>query len=496
MVRGVNLYLLGLIFFQLSSFGVGAMDSTDKVLRVFFPFKVLRTDAKLLDPSNTASVYEYYLLENLGVGLLRDDVSDLRGYSGLLATHWEQVSAKHWSFTLRKNLKWSDGSELSPDQILTHFQGLKNRQSRHLVNFQHLDRVSLGESGKTIHFRFKSATNQSFLHELALADAVLVHPDNLTKDWRKTSGHYSVESFDSNAKKLVLAANSFCPGYQSGGPRRVELFDVSSPAESSDLFEKVVTDIYSIPSLPFTPESKSLVARAKGRLLGQPNLIYFWKFNPINPLTTNLDARRELASLISETFRDFKSGEEAGYYSQLVSPGYSGALSKFDVPNTKTSVLKGKTILLRFRPPFEYLTNELNVLRSGALKRGITLKLAFDAFTPGEVADPDEFARVQGFKGNQKDAVGSWSFLFTAGKGDLGPFREQGKPLLNKVLEADSDDLKSQHLKTLHQFTLENAFAVPFLNHREQILISDRVDLKRWNRFDLRLRFYDVLWIK
>ena len=49
-----------------------------RVLRVEFWMGSLKKTGELLDPKNLETVYEYYLLENLAVGLVRDDIEDPR----------------------------------------------------------------------------------------------------------------------------------------------------------------------------------------------------------------------------------------------------------------------------------------------------------------------------------------------------------------------------------------------------------------------------------
>ncbi len=471
---------------------VGNSPKDSKILRCVFPFKHLKKDPTLIDPANTVSIYEYYLLENLGVGLIRDDVSDPRGYKGVLSSHWEQVSPTHWSFTLREGIKWSDGTDITPHEVVERFQTLKTTKSRHLLNLSRLKKVEFDPKSNSVNFYFRESTNDSFLHELSLADAVLVSPRNLTQDWKVTSGPYFVSKYITDAKTLELTANSFSPLASAESPGKVLLFDLPE-SSTSELFKTIDADIYSIAVLPFSKERKDLIARAPSHTFGQPTLIYYWEFNPENPLTKDLSARKELASLTAEVFKSFSVGKDVAYYSQLVSKGYSGVLDSFEVKGTDTNRLQGQEILLRFRPPFKYLTTEIEELKAAAVKRGIKLVVAFDAFTPEEKADTREFARLQGFKGNQKDSVGSWSFLFS-GKGALSPFKEPSEKYLNEVLDSVADAQKSQALLKLHRFVLENAFVVPFLVQTEHIMTSKRINLTRWNPFDLRLRFYDVAW--
>ena len=73
----------------------------ENVLHTIFPVGTLKPDGTLLDPANTDSVWHYYLLENLAVGLVRDDVRAPTGFQGVLVSGWAQSSPTQWRFELR-----------------------------------------------------------------------------------------------------------------------------------------------------------------------------------------------------------------------------------------------------------------------------------------------------------------------------------------------------------------------------------------------------------
>ena len=56
------------------------------------------------------------------------------------------------------------------------------------------------------------------------------------------------------------------------------------------------------------------------------------------------------------------------------------------------------------------------------------------------------------------------------------------------------DDRRTAKIQALHRQVLDEAYGVPFWMEAPAILASNRVGLSNVNRFDLRLRFYDILW--
>jgi MarR-like DNA-binding transcriptional regulator SgrR of sgrS sRNA len=192
--------------------------SDRRELNVIFPLRVLRPDSKLLNPQNTETTYEYYLLENLGAGLVRDEVDSANGYRGLIAESWVQVDPRTWVFTIRKDFRWSDGSTLTGEQLVAHFEELKRRRGRHLVNLARLAKAQFDRSKRALTLRFSQKTNESVLHELSLADAGVIHPRG---DWTITSGPYVVKEYRPKERVLRLVANTYSPLLPETAPRTI-----------------------------------------------------------------------------------------------------------------------------------------------------------------------------------------------------------------------------------------------------------------------------------
>jgi len=137
----------------------------------------------IVDPTKTDTIAEFYLLENLAIGLVRDDIRELSGYRGALARSWKQTDTVTWVFKLREDLRWSDGSPIGLEYIRDYYQNLSRKETRHLVGMRRLKEALLNKSTGELTFHFDGKTNDSIIHELSLADATLLHPTNLEGDW-------------------------------------------------------------------------------------------------------------------------------------------------------------------------------------------------------------------------------------------------------------------------------------------------------------------------
>jgi len=72
-------------------------------------------------------------------------------------------------------------------------------------------------------------------------------------------------------------------------------------------------------------------------------------------------------------------------------------------------------------------------LQAVATQHGVTIEYLYNDIDAYGL-DRDDFALLRGFKGNQKDPLGSWSFLFDADVGEMARFRPEVEPLFSESL--------------------------------------------------------------
>lgn len=170
-----------------------------KVLESFWP--KFHTDPKhLRKAGDWVSLQNIYsnLVETGGDKDVRPD----------LAESWERSrDGLNWTFHLRKDLRWSDGSPMSADQIVASLNAaLPGTTHTRFSDF--VDSISY--SGLDIIFKLKSVPD-NFLTLLSYVDLAIVHPrsyDNGQFSWdAPTSGPFRVTIIDS--EHMELNVNKF-----------------------------------------------------------------------------------------------------------------------------------------------------------------------------------------------------------------------------------------------------------------------------------------------
>lgn len=467
------------------------VSSPPRTLTVPFPFGVLKPDQTLLDPRNTASTWEYYLLENLSLGLLRDAADDARGYAPGLATAWSQTRPDAWVFAMRPDLRWSDGTPMTLAAIAAYYRELKNEPTRHLLYLKALTDVVADDAENTLTFLFSVPVGRSVLHELSLADAAYLHPTNLTRDWRITSGAYAVDDYRPQDLRLRLRRNDhaslFAGKNPADSPETVALF-WTKEADFSAFFRAHGADVFTSGAFSFRGKVAALDDVAAARIQGYPTVVYYWEIDGGTALGQDRAVRRAFAAFMRRAFAAAALPSVMSAETQMIPTGYYGRLEAVPGDEVPADALRGKTLNLALFAQMAELKPLFERLSAAARDAGFTLNATFNPTATGV------FARAQVFKGNQKDASGTWSFLFSDPNAHLHGFHAAVAPEMDAMLAATDDADRLRHSLRLHEKALTEAYVVPFAKEFTPVYTSARVDLSRWNPFDMRLRFYDVRW--
>ena len=461
--------------------------SRPKILRVGYPLSFIQQGQKLLDPANTDSVYQFYLLENLAVGMVRDSSQSPSGYEPGLAQSWERLSPTRWAFDLKPNLAWSDGTPIEPQAIADHIESLGRREHRHIVYLKRLRHATVED--RRIILDFDVPTNDGLIHELGLADAALLHPGNLADDWRIVSGAYSVEFFDPG-KKIILRRNPHYPGSHDY-PEQVELDDYTM-GTIANFFKSDDIDLLKIPAPAFRGPNQEVLSHAPQVLKGYPTWIYYLYFNPQKPLWRDLQERKEFSLIVDQALAGFTFSDLVRER-QLIPEGYSGHLDAAPTAiGPLTGRLAGKRLKVNLLPAFSDAESLCEALKAGFAKAGVSLDFnySWNLNPAGDDAD----VQLSQFSGNQSDAMGSWQFMFSPEHGDLAPFRSDVAPFFSRIMATETKEARESSLRDLHRHVLGEAYAVPLFIEADQIAASKRIDLSHLNPFDMRLRFYEVRW--
>lgn len=469
----------------------GDMGKAKSNLRVLFMMGLLKQSQLILDPENTETTSEYYLLENLAVGLLRDDVNEYSGFKPILSESWYQSDQFTWRFKLRSGLKWSDGSPLSPRHILDHFLHIKSKPSRHLTYLKSVSSISLVEDDSSLEFHFSLPTNSGFLHELSLADAAILHESNRVRGWEITSGAYRVEKYDPFLKYLILSKNPYCPLSDEKAPDSIELFSVKPLSDLSKVFSEIPADLFSLSAHTYLSVFRQLEEKDVEVSMGIPNNIHLFEINLKNSSASNLSNREEFASIVREALGKESLDDRLSYYDQLVPWGYAGYLEDLHIINEKQNRLVGKELYVKLNNNLKEIKPIFDKIGEYGKSRNVNIK--FD-FSDDDNPKIDYFARYNTFKGNQKDALGTWSFLFSDSAGPFKKFFKEFRKYFDQSVSASTEIERDNFLKELHRKVLEKAIAIPFLVERSRVIHNPKLDISRWNMFDTRMRLYDLRW--
>jgi hypothetical protein len=460
----------------------------DKSLRVQFPFAALHVGERIIDLADLDHVSEFYLAENLGIGLIRDAHLFPGGFRPGLAKSWRQIELDLWEFQIDPEAKWSDGTAIAPRLIEEHVRSLRTKPSRHFVQLRSISEVSLHDASSLL-VRFEHETDRSILDEFALADAVLERREG--QPWRVTSGPYYVEQHCLEERKISLKVNPFSKLIHERSPKEIELFGLESLSQFGELFRDIETDLAVAPVPPLIPALTVVRKNAPRSTKGYETSIYFLVVDSNHPLGQDVAARREFACLASKAFR-LDPPYPLVAETQLVPKEYAGRLSGLlDLIQLEPNVLRGKSIVVGFHPFFGQGSSLQRMSSAQSVFRKCGVDLKFEYHSPlGQGFERKLFADLFIFRGNQNDMLGSWSFLISRG-GPLWGYRNELLPMLERAGQV-SGTHRSWLLEDLHRKVLGNGIAVPLFAAAPEVFHSERVELSNWNPFDFRLRMYDI----
>ncbi len=463
-------------------------------LSALYPISLLRDTQDLFDPQNTESTWEYYLLENLSCGLVRDSKDSATGYVGCLAESFYQTNQNTWVFKLR-NLKWSDGSSVTNKEIESWISRIRHQDSRHIQFFKKVETVSYNETNRELQIQFSMPVGNQILHELSLADAGLFPTDYKINGWQKTIGPFFVKSWKKLGNQLILSANRHSSLYHVDMPHEVELKQLLDPSQRPELFKSIKIDFAPLNPMTIPDVTNQLTKNAPNIYLCHPTLILYFSLNSQNPLAKNHSARANFSQLVDQVKEEFsRSKSKTDTFepeTQMIPSGFQGRLKETTSKNQEVpKTLSRQKLKIRFFKGFNEHSHLYSLFTTTFRKANVDVEYIFSDDEPSSKSE--EFATLLPFMGNQKDPSGSWSFLLFSPEGPIHPWLPEIKANLEKLPKEETDETSATYFQNIHREVLEKNYVVPFLVGSQRYLLSDRVDASGWNRFDSRVRFYEL----
>lgn len=461
-------------------------------LKILFPVILLKEGPVLLDPDNTESIWEYYLLENIACGLVRDSKFSATGYEGCLADRFYQENPNTWVFHIPER-KWSDGTIVTTGEILNWIESLRQDSKRHIKYLKLADKIAFVETERNLKIHFPIEMDSTILHELSLADSGLFPSDYKTAGWSKTVGPYFVKSWSYSEGTLLLTANKYSPLFKEEIPKDVDLSKLKDPSLRNQIFKTLHVDVVPIGAGASLKIIKTVLPNAPQIWTSHPMSFSFFYFNIKNKYSLDVHYRHLFAAAVNDvrSYITALADPDNPLYpeDQMIPSGFNGRLNSTpDLPKPLRfdKVLNIKVLLGTAFKEMPTLTKKMQHI---LLNYGFAVEFEY---ADRSTFNNDEFAGVYSFLGNQQDASGSWSFLAGPPHGVLSSWSKNFQEEYNQVFEATDLKNRQQHLQNLHEIILKKFIAVPFMIGTQRYLLSKNIDASNWNQFDARLRIYDI----
>lgn len=466
-----------------------ALSPKPNALRVGYPFQQFSGKDHLIDPANTETIFEYYLLENLSIGLLRDSLSEPSGYKPALAESWHHPDAKTWVFKIKSGIKWSDGSLITDDEIRNWFEYLRKTPAVHHQYLRDINKVEFDSVSRNLIFRFSKPKNNRILYELTLADSTLFSMKFKEEKFRKTTGAYYVEEVDLKASKIVLKRNPHFVWDISESPevvfmeQRQFLMDKPDP-EFNEKFDMVYFGVFGEHPNLSNYEKIGFV-----RTTMHPTSIHFLHFHHASPLLNDIRARRWIRDIFDHAFSKGLDPKIESAHSQIFPLGFAGHMTNprsFETYQTPGELGRINLVLSElYNTVIEKQLDEAN-----QKIRKIAPEFQLSMVQPGDqnFNSQNWDLLLNSFRGNQKDPLSSLSFFLN---GKLKPFAKELAPLIEEARDTLDNDEFQRKINEIQYKILNDAMIIPLFFGGGANFHRPEWECPEWNPFDGRLRFYD-----
>lgn len=208
-----------------------SIESSGRILQSFWP-------TYHIDPARLQTAGDWITMRNLYASLVDQQARDVVRPD--LAESWTRSQdGLNWTFKLRPNLKWSDGSPMTPGQIVESLKFTMNGTT-HTQLGSFVESVAVNSAGDIL-FHLKNLP-ENFLTTLSFVDLAIVHPAARSASafsWTTpTSGPYQFISGDD--KVYTVQANAHHWG--NGAGRFQKLSIERGQADADDIHTLLTGD--------------------------------------------------------------------------------------------------------------------------------------------------------------------------------------------------------------------------------------------------------------
>jgi len=281
-------------------------------------------------------------------------------------------------------------------------------------------------------------------------------------------------------------------------PQNLVLFPSPTSVSRNLFFKEKIFDLVLL-TAPTNIIAAEEIASAKPRIWESHNInSLFFIFNSKNPLTSNLMARKEFALIIAE-FRKSVEILTEGLIpfipeTQIIPFGFRGRIADDFLMNQQPETIKisqiaKKTLIIKFPAALQHRKVFFEKLKELFMRYEVQLEARFN----DAAIQDDEFAHLTSFLGNQNDPSGTWSFLTDENFGSLKDWQDLYEEEYDKAFNSNFRDERDKAFSALQLKILNEYLLVPLMIGKQRYLHQNFLDLSKLNRFDARMRFFDMI---
>jgi len=448
-------------------------------------------DPAVLDPLLASSAGELRIAGALYAGLTRLHPESLAPQPGLAEKFSTTADSRTWTFKLRNDLHWSDGTPLTVNDIFHSWKRLQNPAtgSPYQSWLQNAQWESVDEN--TLQISFPNPRPQ-FAEQCAFP-ALAIAPGNLNLG-TQFSGPFRLVSWHIRNRVRVIKNPNYWDAEQVQ-LQSLEFLTIESQFTALNLY--LAGDISYTPNVPALAVKPLLEKHADSFSPAPQFATYFLRINTKHPPLDQLEIRQALAQSIRKVHLAKAVGGGRTAANSLVPPlipGYPspptlGIHSNGPIPAT-TGVVRPKGESLssnrweNLRLEYLYNSSELNrdvaEVLQGEWKRFLNLDLSLSnqewktfiaaqrsgeyqisrSSWIGDYLDPMSFLEI--FQGNHPNNRTGWE-------------DEQFDALIAKAKSVSDSALRMKYLALAEQRLLEQAPIIPLFFEASQELISPRL---------------------
>jgi ABC-type transport system substrate-binding protein len=247
-----------------------------------------------VDPANVQTAGQFILLHHLLRPLIKVDSQGQ--IEGDLVESWRvKDNFKHYTFKLKKDAKWSDGSAITTSDIEQSLRRQIKLNTANHFNFSSLEDVKIineGEFSITL-----KESNILFIRQLSYPEFGVIKYKNSLPSYNITSGPYSLIS--QNDKETKIEINPYYPNFSKSAPKKVTFKNIP-PNKLKEELETEALD-FALPYSNSEEEIQSFVNH-KSLKITEPHIGYtFWlSINPKSSLLNDASKKRFIQNLITK----------------------------------------------------------------------------------------------------------------------------------------------------------------------------------------------------